>query len=462
MIRGTVQFKRTGPRRSGDGPIAQLGRAPPLGLRNCTPANARRGPRVRSLRATCAISTPARSISPFSVSSLRRGVAVLLFLTLLLSGAAARTDPATGRVRILFMGEVASTNDLFLGWLNAEPQFVFTRVPLDVEWITLKEAKRFARIYLPRSKRDLEGAYDVTVFEDYSPDVLPLDILEWFQAAISEGMGIALIEYVNWGGTNDIQKWMDLQFYEVFPAEIVMNDIQASQGRTFYEVQNEDGLLDIPGIEGVPLNRGHHGDMVAREGATVEAIWKGRRTPSLVTSSYGQGHTLQLAHGWDNIPDEPRLHYGYLMDFIFNQVLYIADLEFPEDLELVHSLRTLFVNYEDRREATLSVLDFVQRFGANPEGAMEMLGSMRERHEEASRMYLTQDYEGARSLLLPLMDEFSLIDRELMRAKDRALMWIYIIEWTSVSAAFMVTSTILWTLMVRRRLYRDVGTTRGV
>jgi hypothetical protein len=372
-----------------------------------------------------------------------------------------RTDPNTGRVRILFLGEVAWTNDLFLGWLTAEPQFVFTRVPLDIEWISMREAKRFARIYLPRTMEDLVQYYEVSVFEDFSPDVLTLAILDWFETAIYDGMGLALIEYVNWGGTNDIPKWMTLKFYDVWPADTVMNDINAAQGRTYYRVVNEKGPLQLPGIEGTPLNRGHHGDMDPREGSTIEAQWRGRKTPSMVTSTFGEGRTLQLGHGWDNIPDEPRLHYPYLMDFIFNQMFYIADLPYPEDLELVHALRTMFVSYEDRKKATMAVLDFVEMFGANPSKPVEMLDDIEVRHIEASSLYLTQDFEGARDILSPLLGEFAKVDVELLEAKNRALFWVYLIEWMAVSSTCMICGVILWTLMVRRRLYRSVSTTKA-
>jgi len=426
-----------------------------LGMPPGTPASARRGPRDRFENSACANSTPARSI-PLNVTL------CALFLVLLVPSIQGRTDPATGRVRILFLGEVAWTNDLFLGWLAAEPQFVFTRVPLDIEWISLKEAKRFARIYLPRRKDDLTGAYDVSVFEDFSPDVLPISILEWFEEAVYDGLGIALIEYVNWGGTNDIPKWMTLEFYHVWPAETVMNDVNAAQGRTYYKVLNEDGPLQLPGIEGTPMNRGHHGDMKPREGSTVEAQWRGRKTPAMVTSSYGVGNTLQLGHGWDNIPDEPRIHYPYLMDFIFNQMFYIADLAYPEDLELVHALRTMFVSYEDRRKATMAVLDFVEMFGANPSRPVDMLDDIEVRHLEASGLYLTQDFEAAREILTPLLGEFAEVDVELMRAKNRALFWVYLIEWLAVSATSMICAVILWTLMIRRRLYRAVSTTKAL
>jgi len=241
-----------------------------------------------------------------------------------------------------------------------------------------------------------------------------------------------------------------------------MNDFPATQGRTFYKVMNKDGPLNLPGIENVPMNRGHHGDLSARVGSTVEGLWKGRGTPCMVTSTYGDGHTLQLSHGWDNIPDDTRIHYRYLVDYIFNQIYYLAGLPYPKDLDLVHSLRTLFINYEDRRKATLAVLEFVERFGANPSKPLEHLEALKVRREEAARDYLKGNYEKAREEMSSILNELPKVDQELMRAKDRALLWIYVIEWTSVFGVSMVCAFLLWTLMIKRRLYREVRTTRSV
>lgn len=49
-----------------------------------------------------------------------------------------------------------------------------------------------------------------------------------------------------------------------------------------------------------------------------------------------------------------------------------------------------------------------------------------------------------------------------MKAKDKALLWIFIVERAVVSATSMVAGSILWTLLVRRRLYKEVGQTRLV
>jgi hypothetical protein len=47
-----------------------------------------------------------------------------------------------------------------------------------------------------------------------------------------------------------------------------------------------------------------------------------------------------------------------------------------------------------------------------------------------------------------------------IEVKNRALFWVYVVEWLAVTGTSMITGFILWTIMVRRRLYRMVKTTR--
>jgi hypothetical protein len=49
---------------------------------------------------------------------------------------------------------------------------------------------------------------------------------------------------------------------------------------------------------------------------------------------------------------------------------------------------------------------------------------------------------------------------EVTRAKDEALLWVYITEWCALLATLMTSSYVVWTLMVRRRLYREAGVSR--
>jgi len=375
--------------------------------------------------------------------------------SLLLVGSSTSVS-ANGGVRVPMLGELP-----FLDWIAAEPRFKMTRAPFDpANVLTFSDALRFARVYLPRAEADLKEGYEGAVFGDFAPTVIPRTTLNWFQSAVYEGMGLALIEFANWGGYNRITEWMVISFYDVFPADVYLNVFPAAAGRAFYVVQNPNGPLGLPGIEAVPMNAGYHGDLGARLGSTVEAIWKGRRTPAMVTSTYGEGHTLQLDQGWDNIPGATVSGYQYLPEFIYNQLYYIAGISYPEDLQLVHVTRGSLIAYHNRKQGTLAVVDFIEKFGANPAKIYERIEQMDARYGNATEIYLEGEYEEAGDTLYGLLEEFTEVEDDLMEIRDRAFLWIYFIEWSSVTAAGAFCGVALWSLMIRRRLYRYVGTTR--
>ena len=47
-----------------------------------------------------------------------------------------------------------------------------------------------------------------------------------------------------------------------------------------------------------------------------------------------------------------------------------------------------------------------------------------------------------------------------LEAKDAALFWVFVTEWLVVTASGLICGAVVWTLMVRRRLYREVTVTR--
>ena len=58
------------------------------------------------------------------------------------------------------------------------------------------------------------------------------------------------------------------------------------------------------------------------------------------------------------------------------------------------------------------------------------------------------------------MERFVDIESESAKIRRRALVWIYVTEWIAVTGTSMLAGFLLWSLMVRRRLYREVTTTR--
>ncbi len=374
-----------------------------------------------------------------------------------------RSNPATGEIRVLFLGEFAAGNRIMLDWIVAEPRFVLTVVPCSLQNVPQSEAKRMTRLYVPRTYELLVGGYDALVFEDFGPMPLLSSAIENFRRGVEEGMGLALIEFANWQGVGSsyIDAWLATAMAGTFPALVdPKTDVPASEGRTFYKVVRRDPIFDLPGVESVPMNGGHHGDIFPKPGSVVQAEWRGRGTPALITGSYGEGNTLQLDHGWDNTLAEARV-WEYCPDLIYNQVLFVAAEPVPPDLEIAHQARKLFIEARIRRVVTVSTLDFIEKFGGTVIKAARKLQELDGLVEEAERSYVKDmDPLVAVNLLNQVMDRYPELEVEMMELKQRSLLWIYVIEWCVVSATATVTAGLVWTLMVKRARYRLVETTR--
>jgi hypothetical protein len=48
-----------------------------------------------------------------------------------------------------------------------------------------------------------------------------------------------------------------------------------------------------------------------------------------------------------------------------------------------------------------------------------------------------------------------------VKIRERALLWVYITEWFVVTGTMIICGSVIWALMIRRRLYKEVAVTRG-
>ncbi len=389
---------------------------------------------------------------------------VILQTVLLPAVVSGKTDPSTGRCRVIWVGEICPSNEMVLDWIAAEPRFELTSaVPCDLQWLDLADATRFARIYLPRRYADLFSGVDVAVFHDFHPKVLPVGSIEWFRTAVEEGFGLCLIEFAyRAAGYAGMDMWPEMKIYDAFPGKFVINQIEAIKGRQYYRVVRSGPLVDFPGMEKRIMNWGWHGDLQPREGSVVWAVWRGRGTPALVTGEYGKGKVIQPDHGWDTIPEDTKRNWRYASDFVYNHIIFAADLSFPDDVELVHVTREKFVRFKQEKAMAILVLEFIEKFGVNPTEFERRMGEMKADREEAERLYIEASVVSAAKTMEGLLDRLDEMGEEMMEAKDRVMLWIYIAEWLVVSGTMMAGGAVLWTLMVKRRLYRDIKVTRSV
>jgi hypothetical protein len=132
----------------------------------------------------------------------------------------------------------------------------------------------------------------------------------------------------------------------------------------------------------------------------------------------------------------------------------------PSDVSLTHKLRLQIGLYSSEKGLLLSLMEFADTFGANTNELNQNLADTEELRKLADELWIQEDYVGS---LAALEDALASLDEDMddaVKAKDRALFWVYIIEWLSVMGTSLATGVVVWTLMVRRRLYREVGATR--
>jgi len=108
-----------------------------------------------------------------------------------------------------------------------------------------------------------------------------------------------------------------------------------------------------------------------------------------------------------------------------------------------------------------SLLDFIERFGASTQKIQREIARLNSIQKDAEGLYLNQDFEAALDRESNVFQLFSRVETQAVKLKERALLWVYAIEWTAVSGVFAVVAFATWSLMVRRRLYREVGMTKS-
>jgi hypothetical protein len=392
-----------------------------------------------------------------------QALCICLVLLLCMTGVRARVDPATNRIRMLMIGETTAEHQTATSYMFADPKIDLRLVPAG-DIADPRTSQRFMRIYFPRSKEKLIEGFDVIELFDFVPYILDDSHITWMRDAIrDEGLGLALTEMgwydvSDWTG-NDAGAWMATVIYEAYPVDLVLGVQNADT--PFMKIQEETPLVDLPEFERTQLTGvSHHGLQIARPGSVVHTVWKSSKEDAIVSGEFGAGASLMIPMGWDNVPRTTEVGWFYYVDFVLNHAYFVAQAKVPEDLEVIHALRASFVRYRDERSVLTSLMEFVDKFGANTKVLEEMIAVIEEEKEGAEYLYLTDDYSAAWETMNGVLDRFNEISDEAVKIRERALLWVYITEWFVVTGTMIICGSVLWALMIRRRLYREVAVTR--
>ena len=397
-----------------------------------------------------------------------RWLVALLIVSVALSlsvSVSARVDPETNKIRYLMIGEIKAEHQSATAYMRADPKIDLTLIPAG-DVADPKTSKRFVRIYIPRTEAQLRSNFDVVELFDFVPYILQDKHIKWIRDAVYEdGVGLALTEMgwygvTDWTG-NDAAAWMATVLYDAYPVDLVIG--KQNVDTAFMVIKKESPLVDLPGFETTPLTGvQHHGIEIARPGSTVLTVWKAGGEDAIVSGTFGEGRTLMIPMGWDNIPMSTQRSWYYFSDFVLNHAYFVAQVRIPEDLEMIHNLRDSFIRYANEKSSTTALMDFIDKFGANTRPVERMLGELETKKKEAERLYLKDRYEEAADAMKDVIQGFQRISDQAVRIRERALLWVYITEWFAVTGTAIICGSLVWTLMVKRRYYKEVSVTRSV
>jgi uncharacterized membrane protein len=406
---------------------------------------------------------------------LPKALLVLALVALLLLGASAASametkyDPETKRIRTLLGGFPHQGG--YAGWavtflyVMDDPRFD-VRAPLphlglDNPMIDLQYSRKVARIYLPRSYDSFLDNVDLVVLANIDVRIFTPQNIQWFRDGVmEEGLGLTMTGgSQGFGGYGGFSSWGDTVLNDVLPVYCYEGEHPKSYTPKLRIADPENELArSLPWEEApcfFPYNY-----VEPKPGCTV--IIESRDEKRTLIHFYwdvGKGRCVGCQNIFGvfgcNFQD-----WEYFQDSVLNVYYYSAALPLPEDLLVLHEVRRKWHEYSNARKLLLSLVEFADRFNANMAPVEAELDGLNAKKREADAVYLDQEYQEALRAIEEAILETERIGELALDAKDKALLWIYVIEWLTVTGALMVAGSVTWTLMVRRAAYREVRSTR--
>jgi uncharacterized membrane protein len=394
---------------------------------------------------------------------------VLFFLLMVPScpGREPRVDQQTGQIRVLFMGDALMEAGFVTPLVAQDPLVRLSPVPVEfvtMQYASIEEAATRLRMYVPRTERHLQEGYDVVIIADARAPFFPSRLQLWIKnGVLNTGMGLLMAGGPqSFGGTETHPSWGESFVGDVLPCLCPPDYWEL--GRIYFMVPTA-GYEDHPLVRNIPWERiplGNHQRVEEREGTKVVA--RSDRNPPgspiLMYMEMGQGMSEAFVYDWGGNGPQEFHRSSYAPVIMSNLIYYIAGVEIPEDTSLFLLLRTRLTSFFGTRSYAISVMDFAEKFNANLRKAEAALKEADELRKEVIQLYVKGEYEESLVSLGEGLELITEVSNLALTAKDEALVWVYVIEWFTVTSAAMISGVILWTLMIRRAAYRDVGVTR--
>jgi hypothetical protein len=401
--------------------------------------------------------------SRLGMSRKTRVILIGLLLLSLLPASSGRANPETGVIRMLHIGKSwlgpASPGPTFV----MDPRISWMPVPAHT-WSMGPEAERNLRVYMPRSRQELLDKYDVIVEDGMDARDMPARFMTWMIEEInSSGIGFLMADDSSSFATSGSHtSWYETPIGDILP----VNDLQGIYGP-------RERFRCLPQLAGHPLTRDlPWGDVWisssnkpwARGGATVIAEMSptvpiNRDKPYMSYWEVGAGISFAYVHKW-HIDEGTFYRWPYHEDVLVHLIYFTAQERIPDDVFLEHRVRTKFSEVFQQRLYIISFIEFADKFGANLRRVETGLNDQSDLAKEARWSFIQADMEKTDTQLTLLAQNYEDLVSLAFDLWERAVFWVFLSEWLAVAGASMVAGYFLWTLMVKRKLYREVSGTR--
>ena len=391
-----------------------------------------------------------------------------------------KVDPQTGKIRTLFIGDPFMQPGFPTPALVEDPKIDLTRIESELGYMVIvgqanpvATMQRFLRLYMPRSESSLIDNYDAIIITAIRSDDVRMEFQRWVKAAVEQhGFGLLMSDDpVSFGACPTVWTPLTGSPWDPTPVGSVLPVYQTEH------VSKRDHLFRIlpsqpnPVTDGLPWENSpliwNHNRPRAKDGAKVLAVTSDetvaadpKSEPVLVYWDIENGRTLAFVWDWGGNGITGLYLWEYWKDFMTRLVYFIARAAIPPDVSLTHTLRGKMSQYSLEKGMVLSLIDFADTFGANTHQLGAKLGEADALRQGVDRLWIEEDFQACLPAMDEALDSLEAVMDEAVNAKDRALLWVYIIEWLTVLGTSAIVGTVLWSLMIRRRLYRQVTTTR--
>jgi hypothetical protein len=387
----------------------------------------------------------------------------------------ARTDPLTGRIRLLHIGLAFLRPDhpdpIFL----QDPKIDLTMVPAFSSVMEVEQVRRMLRIYLPRSRVDLEERYDLVLIDGVDAFHVNDAFLRWTTELVRES-DLAFVMSDSGSGWSFAGSGTSWYITSIEPI-LSVDDRDGREAATpgFWEnnfqvvpVDPDHELMrNIPweDVRFTAMNR-----PTERQGARVIARMSDERPvnrgkPVIVYWDFPSGgRSVSYILTWHTMVGTPGIlafyRWPWHYDVLAHMIYWPAGEPIPEDLVLVHGVREMFSDLYLSKLFVIATIEFAEKAGANMRELEVELVDLDEERRRVDSLYNDNRMEECYDLSTMLLNRYGELVDSVLKEKDRALLWIFATEWAVVSATSMLCGALIWILLVKKQLYRDVGRTR--